>query len=42
MLAAWNPAMPVLRNDQAGRIHLWTDGEKMWVETEQGGVKFGR
>lgn len=41
-LTAWNPVMPVLRTDQAGRIHLWTDGEKMWVETEQGATIFGR
>lgn len=26
----------LLRNDRHGRIHIWSDGERMWVETEQG------
>ena len=26
----------LLRNDQHGRIHVWSDGVRMWVETERG------
>lgn len=26
----------VLRNDLEGRIHIWSDGKLMWVETESG------
>jgi competence protein ComEC len=25
----------VLRNDRDGRIHLWSDGESMWMESER-------
>ena len=28
----------VLRNDREGRIHIWSDGQLMWVETEVGSV----
>lgn len=30
----------LLRNDQHGRIHMWSDGQSMWLETEQGEVTF--
>ena len=26
----------ILRNDEDGRIHLWSDGRQMWVEEEKG------
>ncbi|MXY92344.1 MAG: DUF4131 domain-containing protein [Caldilineaceae bacterium SB0670_bin_27] len=26
----------VLRNDRAGRVHIWSDGRLMWVATEKG------
>jgi competence protein ComEC len=26
---------PVLRNDQHGRIHIYSDGQQMWLETER-------
>ena len=26
----------VLRNDREGRVHIWSDGRLMWVETEKG------
>jgi competence protein ComEC len=26
----------VLRTDDYGQIHLWSDGQKMWIETERG------
>ena len=26
----------ILRNDREGRIHIWSDGKQMWVETEAG------
>ena len=28
----------VLRNDLEGRIHVWSDGKLMWIETESGAV----
>lgn len=30
----------LLRNDQHGRIHMWSDGRSMWLETEQGEITF--
>jgi hypothetical protein len=26
----------ILRNDEHGRIHVWSDGRQMWIEGEQG------
>jgi competence protein ComEC len=26
----------LLRNDVHGRVHLWSDGSQMWIDTEQG------
>jgi len=26
----------ILRNDREGRIHIWSDGKQMWMETEAG------
>ena len=26
----------ILRNDRNGRIHIWSDGKLMWIETEEG------
>ena len=26
----------ILRNDEDGRIHLWSDGRQVWVEEEKG------
>jgi competence protein ComEC len=28
----------VLRNDLHGRVHLWSDGRQIWVETEKEGL----
>lgn len=34
VLAALN-GRQVLHTDEQGRIHLWTDGTKLWLETER-------
>ncbi len=26
----------ILRNDREGRVHIWSDGKQMWIETEAG------
>jgi beta-lactamase superfamily II metal-dependent hydrolase len=26
----------VLRNDEHGRVHIWSDGVQMWISVEQG------
>ena len=28
----------ILRNDKHGRVHIRSDGERMWIETEHGEI----